>query len=228
MQWRIEKKGSVCVLGKPGIMLYFELRPCIEQLTRAQKGELLDAFMEYGEFSRVPELSKKVQLIWPLIQLKLDRDTERYEKTVMQKAYAGYVRQNPQPMSFEQWKQQRLLAAASECSSPLNSADQTTNHKLQTTDHKLQTANSKPVDAEPSATHPVFSPPGKADVLSYCKEMGFSMDADSFVDYYSANGWNIGKSPMRDWKAAVRRWNRKENPNGNAEENAIWNVGTVV
>ena len=84
------------------------------------------------------------------------------------------------------------------------------------------------MDAEPSATRPLFSPPGKEDVLSYCKEMGFSMDVDSFMDYYSANGWNIGKTPMRDWKAAVRRWYRKESPKKNDEEAELWNIGTVL
>ena len=211
-------------------MLYFELRPCLEQLTRTQKGELLDAFMDYGEFGQVPELSSKVQLIWPLIQLKLDRDTDRYEKMVQQRAYASYVRYNAQPVGFEQWKQMQPDATGCGRTSSETSVCQTTNHKLQTTDHKLQTANSKPQtpDAEPAATRPPFSPPQKEDVVAYCQEKGFTMDADSFMDYYSANGWHIGKSPMRDWKAAVRRWHRKETPKKENEETELWNIGTVL
>ena len=38
------------------------------------------------------------------------------------------------------------------------------------------------------------------------------MDAERFVDYYTANGWKVGKNPMKDWKAAVRNWERKDPP----------------
>ena len=36
------------------------------------------------------------------------------------------------------------------------------------------------------------------------------MDAVRFVDYYTANGWKVGKNPMKDWRAAVRTWERDE------------------
>ena len=36
------------------------------------------------------------------------------------------------------------------------------------------------------------------------------MDAEKWFNYYSANGWKVGKNPMKDWKAAVRTWERSE------------------
>ena len=38
------------------------------------------------------------------------------------------------------------------------------------------------------------------------------MDAERFVDYYSSVGWKVGKNPMKDWKAAVRAWSRRDTP----------------
>lgn len=38
------------------------------------------------------------------------------------------------------------------------------------------------------------------------------IDPERFVDYYSSNGWKVGKNPMRDWKAAVRAWSRRDSP----------------
>ena len=35
--------------------------------------------------------------------------------------------------------------------------------------------------------------------------------ANKFYDYYESNGWHVGKNPMKDWKAAIRTWERKEN-----------------
>ena len=53
-----------------------------------------------------------------------------------------------------------------------------------------------------------FQPPSVAEVEVYCKERGNNVDAQRFVDYYTANGWMVGKNPMKDWKAAVRTWER--------------------
>lgn len=50
--------------------------------------------------------------------------------------------------------------------------------------------------------------PTTEEVRAYCQERGNHVDAERFVDYYTANGWKVGKNPMKDWKAAVRTWER--------------------
>ena len=52
--------------------------------------------------------------------------------------------------------------------------------------------------------------PTRDEVREYCAQRGNTVDADRFVDYYSSNGWMVGKNHMKDWKAAVRVWERKE------------------
>ena len=54
----------------------------------------------------------------------------------------------------------------------------------------------------------VFTPPTLSDVQAYCHERHNSVDAERFLDYYTSNGWKVGKNPMKDWKAAVRSWER--------------------
>jgi predicted phage replisome organizer len=53
-----------------------------------------------------------------------------------------------------------------------------------------------------------FVPPTIDEVKAYCDERQNNVDADRFIDYYTANGWLVGKNKMRDWKAAVRTWER--------------------
>ena len=53
-----------------------------------------------------------------------------------------------------------------------------------------------------------FKPPTVEEVAAYCLERGNHVDAQRFVDYYTANGWKVGKNPMKNWKAAVRTWER--------------------
>ena len=52
--------------------------------------------------------------------------------------------------------------------------------------------------------------PTLEDVKAYCQERGNRVDPERFIDYYTANGWKVGKNPMKDWKAAVRTWERQD------------------
>ena len=53
-----------------------------------------------------------------------------------------------------------------------------------------------------------FKAPSVDEVRTYVVEKGYSIDAEAFVDYYTSKGWVVGKSPMKDWRAAVRTWNK--------------------
>lgn len=54
-----------------------------------------------------------------------------------------------------------------------------------------------------------FTPPSLNDVARYCAERKNGIDAESFVAFYESKGWMIGKNKMKDWKAAVRTWERR-------------------
>lgn len=53
-----------------------------------------------------------------------------------------------------------------------------------------------------------FIPPTVDMVSEYCLERKNSVDPEEFVDFYTSKGWLIGKNKMKDWKAAVRTWER--------------------
>ena len=53
-----------------------------------------------------------------------------------------------------------------------------------------------------------FTKPSLDDIRAYCAERHNTVDASGFLDHYTANGWRVGKNPMRDWQAAVRTWER--------------------
>jgi hypothetical protein len=56
--------------------------------------------------------------------------------------------------------------------------------------------------------------PTLGELEAYCLERGGKVDPQSFFDHYTANGWRVGKNPMRDWRAAVRQWERNGFSNG--------------
>jgi hypothetical protein len=59
-----------------------------------------------------------------------------------------------------------------------------------------------------------FMPPTVEEVRTYCEERRNGIDAQAFVDHYTANGWKRGKTPMKDWQAAVRTWENQRKQDG--------------
>ena len=53
-----------------------------------------------------------------------------------------------------------------------------------------------------------FVPPSLEEVQAYCIERQNNVDAERFVDYYTSNGWMVGKNKMKDWQSAVRTWEK--------------------
>lgn len=58
---------------------------------------------------------------------------------------------------------------------------------------------------------PPMQRPTVWEVENFCRTQGLQLvDAQRFVDYYEANGWKVGRNPMRSWQAAARNWQRRE------------------
>ena len=56
-----------------------------------------------------------------------------------------------------------------------------------------------------------FTPPTVDEVSAYCRERHNSINPEQFCDFYASKGWKVGQNPMRDWKAAVRTWEKRDN-----------------
>ena len=55
-----------------------------------------------------------------------------------------------------------------------------------------------------------FTPPTVEEVRTYCQERDNGIDAERFCDFYAAKGWKIGRETMKDWRACVRTWERRD------------------
>ena len=81
--------------------------------------------------------------------------------------------------------------------------------------------------ADKPPTRPRFLPPTVEQVAEYVKQRGSRVDPQGFIDFYTAKGWMIGKTPMKDWKAACRNaesWERWNQPGqkGGATDDDYW------
>ena len=63
---------------------------------------------------------------------------------------------------------------------------------------------------QPSKKANVFHKPTMEEVAAYCQERGNNIDPQRFIDHYESNGWMVGRTKMKDWKATVRTWEKNQ------------------
>jgi hypothetical protein len=55
-----------------------------------------------------------------------------------------------------------------------------------------------------------FKKPNIDEVKNYCILRKNNIDAEAFIDFYQSKNWFVGKNKMKDWKACIRTWERRE------------------
>ena len=108
-------------------------------------------------------------------------------------------------------------------------------NKFQDVQSDIDQQNDQQVDQRPTSNRPQinkdnkeeqgikprkrFTPPTVEEVETYCQERGNSVDAQRFVDFYASKGWKVGSSGMKDWRAAIRNWERQDNTKNGGGKN---------
>lgn len=101
--------------------------------------------------------------------------------------------------------------------SPLNESVQPTEHPVQPTERILQPTE-RPLIIErklkesliKERERKVFAPPSLEEIKKYCIERKNHVNPEKWLAHYESNGWIVGKTKMRDWKASVRYWEHSD------------------
>lgn len=95
-------------MARPGVMFYFEIRPCIRRLSLEDKGQLFEAILDYAENGVEPELDGALGVAWDFIQPRIDLDSEQYELKVETSQYAAFSRERKklglEPIDRDVWR----------------------------------------------------------------------------------------------------------------------------
>ena len=160
----------------------------------AERGQLIMAVIDYVSFNTSPSSDHSRAFIgaFEIMKEQIDKDTEKYQKKVEKNRKSGKLG----------W-QATAKRMASECQA---------NAKQMPTDNDNDNVNDNEVISNDitkgAKTRKRFIKPTVEEVREYCQERGNTVDPETFVNFYESKGWVVGKSPMKDWKAAVRNWER--------------------
>lgn len=94
-------------------------------------------------------------------------------------------------------------------------------NKSEDRSQKTEVIKDKDIITVPAArARATFSKPTIEEVRAYCQERRNRVDVDKWFAHYESNGWRVGKNPMKDWRAAVRTWERSDfvSPNPRYQE----------
>lgn len=177
------------------LKVWTSFREVIEPLQDAEKGRLFDMMLLYAEEGIDPgNFAGNERFVWPAAKQIIDLTAEKAEK----------LRQNGLKGGRPVTKDNQEEANESKN----NQIEANESHKEKKRNNKEKERNEKEAINIVPLTR--FVPPTEDEVALYCHERKNHVIAQKFVDYYSSNGWKVGRNPMKDWKAAVRTWEKSE------------------
>ena len=173
------------------LKVYFDFEVKAKEYDDAEKGRLLLAMLRYAKDGTEGNLTGNERFVFPVFKAQIDEDIRVYETKVSNGSNGGRP--------------------------PVNNRKPKETENNRTEPNETETAKKeerrkKKEDKRDSIGR--FTPPTIEQVTEYCRERNNGVNPVKWFNYYTANGWKVGKNPMKDWKAAVRTWEEGESNNG--------------
>lgn len=177
---------------KKSIIIHEDTTELFKGLDDASAGALLKALLAYQNGDDVSIDDPVLGAVFAMLKVKLDKDNADYEARCQKNSESA---------------RKRWDANACDCTQTDADACERMQTDAQKDNNRITTGLQQDKQKRESKR---FAPPSVNDVQEYCEEKGYQIDPEAFVDFYAAKGWKVGNQPMKDWKAAVRTWTRRE------------------
>ena len=185
---------------KKSVLIYVDWIATFNKLEDDEAGRLIKHFFSYVNDLN-PTSDRLTELLFEPIKQQLKRDLKAYEQTCERNSLNASLR----------WNKNNATA----CDRIRPNAKHA--------DNDIDTDNDNDTDNNSKRKSKRFSQPTLLEVEDYCFERKNTVDASKFIDYYTSNGWKVGKNAMKDWRAAVRTWEKTQNntTNENKQQNGL-------
>ena len=204
---------------RKSFILYLNSIEQWEMLSNEQSGILIKALLQYCKTGEKLETSDgMLKMAFSFLAGQIERDGLKFDETCEKRRQAINKR----------WSKNKNSSDTNECkciqkntndsdndNDNVNENDNdndNVNENDNDNDNESDNDNDNDNNIRTGSTHSrhsnVFIKPSLAEVKAYCEERSNNIDPNRFIDYYDANGWTIHGSPMKDWKAVIRRWEK--------------------
>ena len=179
---------------RKSFIMYKSWAPLIEAMNDREAGMLFKAIFDYQLTGEEPPRGCSFFPMFNLFKATFEKDLASYMETCETNKRIAAERER------KKTKHNEPLRSVTNRNEPLRSATDNDND----IDND---SNKRDIGKRARA----FQPPDVNEVRSYCQERNNNVDPERFVDFYTAKGWFVGKNKMKDWRAAVRNWEKEEN-----------------
>lgn len=166
----------------------------INKLEISEQLPIYKAIAEYALYRREPDLVGMGAVMWELIRPNLESNWVRWENGRKGGAPNGNANAVKQPKNNQK------------------TTEKQPNPSEEIGDKEIGDKN-KEIGENIMRTAKRFTPPSLDEVSEYITQKGYNINAELFMNFYTSNGWKIGRNSMKDWKATVRSWNTREMKN---------------
>ena len=168
---------------RDSFVFYSSFYEAIQTLDSADAGECVKALANYALNGVLPEDNKPlVKMFFTLVKPQVDANNQKYEN--------GLKGGRPKNQTETKNKPNKNQTETK----PEPNVNENVNVNI------LKKENIK--------EKKIFQKPSLEEVKAYCRERNNNVDAERWLAYYESNGWKVGKNSMKDWRAAVRTWER--------------------
>ena len=201
-----EKITELFILfGYEGLGLFYTILEKLASQEKPIKTNVLKIQLKVG---------KKLEKCWEFmesIELISSNNGETFNNNLLNFSGKYKIKKEKTRERVSQWRKNQELKKNVTCYESVCNTDKVNESKVK---------ESKEIDSVKSKR---FSQPTLLEVEDYCFERKNTVDASKFLDYYTSNGWKVGKNAMKDWRAAVRTWEKTQNntTNGNKQQNGL-------
>ena len=190
-------------------VVYSEHLENVCDLSDEQAGQILKALLADAKTGDAePPEDLAARMVFRMMKAQADRSRENYERKVESARKSAEAR----------WSKRGEMRTDANACERIETHMQNDAEDMQTdADECINKHKHKQIEKENSSNEEKkktrFIPPTLEEVRTYINEHGYRVDAERFIDFYTSNGWRVGKNPMKDWRACIRgTWAKREPP----------------
>lgn len=217
-------------------VIYTEWKSIFQLLpTDEARVELLYRVFDYMSGEELSDCSDSVRIAWEYLFPKLEENKNKWKEEKLKRSEAGRIgglasgeaRRSNRSKSLKQ--NEAIVQSASKSLNDYE-ANEAVNVNVNVNDNvnvldntrKLVLSNGKENSKEKRFVKPTLD-----EIQLYILDNDLSVDAETFFDFYESKSWKVGKSPMKDWRAALRNWNRRNTRTNNGDFIAAFEKGEI-
>jgi hypothetical protein len=207
-------------IARNSFVLYQDNSDIFESLKKEQQADLIMAIFAYQKTGELPnDPFIKIAISSFISQFK--RDSQKWEKTCEEKTISGKMgnlkRWHPElhkkvingEITLEKAMQglqpEKVSQPDRTQSNPIGNV---ANIAVNVSDNVSVSVNDIINDIKPTKKPKGFIAPSLQEVSDYCQERKNTVNPQKWMDHYQSNGWKVGRNSMKDWKAAIRTWEK--------------------